>query len=283
MSGVNVEFYKAQVLKQLDVLDQRLITNGASRAHPPLHLSALSCPHCPPVLLSPASSRCSRSTRCAPIRLCEGDSGEDASATIVSRRSLTPVLLDAPRLSLRPPLIPLPSSPLVVFPSPFPSLPPLCSFLAIGVSTFAVLFLVWGVGAQFVTNLVGFAYPLYESFRSLNAAASSATTHSQQQWLTYWIIYAIFALVESLTDFFLYWIPFYHLVKIAFLVWCFLPSTRGAELIYVKVIEPVLVRYEGKIDSVGREGRRAASRVISDVAADVAQAAQEGEGTSTTS
>ena len=163
-------------------------------------------------------------------------------------------------------------------------LPPCArSFLAIGVSTFAVLFLVWGVGAQFVTNLVGFAYPLYESFRSLNAAASSATTHSQQLWLTYWVIYALFALVESLTDFFLYWIPFYHLVKIAFLVWCFLPSTRGAEVIYVKVVEPVLVRYEGKIDSVGREGRRAASRVISDVAADVSQAAAEGENSSSTS
>jgi len=45
------------------------------------------------------------------------------------------------------------------------------------------------------------------------------------------------------------WIPLYHLVKIAFLVWCMAPQTRGALLIYARVIEPVLVKYEGKIDA----------------------------------
>ena len=145
-----------------------------------------------------------------------------------------------------------------------------------GVSVFGFLLLVWGFGAQFVTNLIGFLYPLYESYRSLATASSSAvnaaTTHSQQQWLTYWIIYASFSLVESLTDFFLYWIPLYHLVKIAFLVWCFLPQTRGAEVVYAKVVEPVLVRYEGRIDQVGRDSKRAVNRVVADVAQDVANA-----------
>jgi len=156
------------------------------------------------------------------------------------------------------------------------------AFLFVGVSVFAFLLLVWGFGAQFVTNLIGFAYPLYESYRSLaSTSASAAATHSQQQWLTYWIIYATFSLVESLTDFFLYWIPLYHLVKIAFLVWCFLPQTRGAEVVYAKVVEPVLVRYEGRIDQVGRDSKRAANRVVADVAQEVANAestAAAGEG-----
>ena len=163
---------------------------------------------------------------------------------------------------------------------PAPCLPGLCcplSYLGIGVGVFAVLFLVWGVGAQFVTNLVGFAYPLYESYRSLHS-----TTHSQAHWLTYWVVYALFALVESLTNFFLYWIPLYHLVKIAFLVWCYLPQTRGAEVIYYKVVDPVLARFEGRIDSAGREGKRAMNRVIQE-AADVTAAVAEGEGTTTTS
>ena len=147
------------------------------------------------------------------------------------------------------------------------------SYLFVGVATFGFLLLVWGFGAQFVTNLIGFAYPLYESYRSLSStSASAAATHSQQQWLTYWIIYAAFSLVESLTDFFLYWIPLYHLVKIAFLVWCFLPQTRGAEQVYAKVVEPVLVRYEGRIDQVGRDTKRAANRVVADVAQEVANA-----------
>ena len=145
------------------------------------------------------------------------------------------------------------------------------------VGSLLVLFLVWGAGAQFVTNLVGFAYPLYESFRSLQSGSSSGAVHAQQHWLTYWIVFSLFALIESLTDFFLYWIPLYHLVKVCFLVWCFWPSTRGAEVIYLRVVEPMLVRYEGKIDSAGRESRRAASRVINEVGSDIQQVAAEGE------
>jgi len=158
------------------------------------------------------------------------------------------------------------------------------SYLVVGASAFLVLFLVWGVGAKFVTNLIGFAYPLYESYRALSANQHASTQHNQQvesQWLTYWIIFAAFTLVESLTDFFLYWIPLYHLVKIVFLVWCYLPSTRGAQVIYQKVIEPILSKYEGKIDGAGREGKRVANKVIADVANEVAQAELRaaGEGT----
>ena len=94
------------------------------------------------------------------------------------------------------------------------------------------------------------------------------------------MVYGLFALVESLTDFFLYWIPLYYLVKVAFLAWCFLPNTQGAELIYYKVVEPVLTRFEGRIDSAGREGKKVANRVIADLAEDAAKAAHDAEGAS---
>ena len=35
MSGVNVEFYKAQLLKQADQLDQRLLSNGPHTTQQP--------------------------------------------------------------------------------------------------------------------------------------------------------------------------------------------------------------------------------------------------------
>lgn len=34
----------------------------------------------------------------------------------------------------------------------------------------------------------------------------------------------------------------------AFLVWCFLPSTQGARVIYHQVVQPLLTKYEGEID-----------------------------------
>jgi hypothetical protein len=47
-----------------------------------------------------------------------------------------------------------------------------------------------------------------------------------------------------------------------------LPQTRGALLIYNAVIEPILVRYEGRIDGA----HHAVKRSVSTVAADIADA-----------
>jgi receptor expression-enhancing protein 5/6 len=74
--------------------------------------------------------------------------------------------------------------------------------------------------------------------------------------------------VESATDFLFYWIPFYHLTKAIFLVWCYLPSTLGAQYIYLHFIEPVLSKYEPAIDQVSAQGRQAAVRVVKDVLAE---------------
>jgi len=57
----------------------------------------------------------------------------------------------------------------------------------------------------------------------------------------------------------------YHLVKIAFLIWCFLPSTRGALILYHKIVEPILVKYESRIDNLETKGSAIASRVGGDI------------------
>ena len=51
----------------------------------------------------------------------------------------------------------------------------------------------------------------------------------------------------------------------AFLVWCFAPQTLGASRIYAMVIEPVLLRYEGQIDSAGSKAGASIRRVAADV------------------
>ena len=89
------------------------------------------------------------------------------------------------------------------------------SFLALGVTSFTLLFMVWGFGASFVANLIGFVYPLYASFESLQQPRNSAQSQ-QEKWLVYWVTFGTFSLVESMTDFFLYWIPLYHVAKVAF-------------------------------------------------------------------
>ena len=81
------------------------------------------------------------------------------------------------------------------------------------------------------------------------------------------MVYSSFTLVESATNALETWIPLYHLVKIAFLLWAMLPQTQGALLVYKTVIEPLLVRYEGQIDRAHHRASSSIDMVESDIAA----------------
>jgi len=124
-------------------------------------------------------------------------------------------------------------------------------YLAIGSAFFLLSFVLFGFGGSTLSNMIGFAYPLYESFKALK----SADKKDDVQWLTYWEVFAFFTLIESFTDFFLFWIPFYYFVKICFLTWCFLPQTQGARFLYRGMIEPFLDRITREVVEDVRELR----------------------------
>lgn len=131
-------------------------------------------------------------------------------------------------------------------------------FLVLGLVSFSLLFILYGVGANALCNLVGFIYPLYASLKALGTN-QGGDDDAQAQWLTYWIVYGFFTLTESLTDFLLYWIPFYYLFKIMFFVWCMLPQTRGSQKIYDRIILPVFGKYEQSIDATFNKLKESAS------------------------
>ena len=101
------------------------------------------------------------------------------------------------------------------------------------------------LGLSFVSNVFAF-YPLYQSFKALRTQNPT----DDQFWLTYWVVYATLALVESLMGGGLFWLPFYHVLKIVFLVWCFHPSSKGALVIYQRVLQPLFSQVEAKVDEV---------------------------------
>ena len=51
------------------------------------------------------------------------------------------------------------------------------------------------------------------------------------QWLMYWVVFGTFSLMESISDVFIGWLPFYWLGKCLFLVWCMSPL-NGAAVVY---------------------------------------------------
>ncbi|NXI54382.1 REEP4 protein, partial [Chloroceryle aenea] len=64
------------------------------------------------------------------------------------------------------------------------------------------------------------------------------------RWMIYLIVFSLFMVVETFTDLLISWFPFYYEIKMAFVIWLLSPYTRGACLLYRKVVHPTLSRRE---------------------------------------
>ena len=107
----------------------------------------------------------------------------------------------------------------------------------LGLFAFLILYLIIGYGASLIVNLLGFLYPVYKSYvqeksnfgvkNNLKNKNKFVKIHSckaidsdekddDTQWLTYWVVYATFTILEHFTDYLLAWVPFYFLAKVSY-------------------------------------------------------------------
>lgn len=134
-------------------------------------------------------------------------------------------------------------------------------FLLGGLVAFLAIYLVIGYAGGLVVNLLGFAYPAYMSVK----AVESVDKDDDTQWLTYWVVYGAFNIVEFFTDMFLGWFPFYFLFKCAFLGWCMAPfSWNGANFIYNKVLVPFVKAHEEEISAFADRAQKEVGAFVSD-------------------
>jgi len=143
------------------------------------------------------------------------------------------------------------------------------SVLLIGAIAATSILVLVNSGADPLVNLVGFIYPIYASFKALK----STTKVDDTEWLIYWIVYGFFVLIEDFID-----AVFdeetlglvYYFAKLVFLVWLYLPQTKGANQVFARLIFPFLSRYEGRIDAklfgAASLGNQAYGEMKSDVA-----------------
>ncbi|XP_067628204.1 uncharacterized protein ReepA isoform X6 [Eurosta solidaginis] len=90
----------------------------------------------------------------------------------------------------------------------------------------------------------GTLYPAYASYK----AVRTKNVKEYVKWMMYWIVYAFFTCIETFTDIFLSWFPFYYEVKVIIVLWLLSPATKGSSTLYRKFVHPMLTRREQEID-----------------------------------
>ena len=91
-----------------------------------------------------------------------------------------------------------------------------------------------------ITNLVGTIYPAFWTMKSIET-----NSNDDKHWLTYWICFAFFNIIETFSGFILRFIPFYFFLKIIFLIWLF---SHGSFYVYQLLVVRIFKSFENDID-----------------------------------
>lgn len=76
-------------------------------------------------------------------------------------------------------------------------------------------------------------------------ALESEDPGDDKQWLTYWVCYGCFSIVDQFAGIILQFIPFYYFLKVGFMIYLMHPGTNGATMVYDTYINPLFLEYEG--------------------------------------
>merc|ERR1711872_1023186 len=107
----------------------------------------------------------------------------------------------------------------------------------------------------------------------MGKAIESPQKDDDTKWVTYWVVYAFFAVIFGVADIIVAWIPFYDLMKCCLFLWLMMPGdNNGSLLLYHRHIYPFFHRHETKIDSAIERIKETASNsanAVKDISADL--------------
>mmetsp|Transcript_57248 Transcript_57248/g.63945 ORF Transcript_57248/g.63945 Transcript_57248/m.63945 type:complete len:166 (-) Transcript_57248:328-825(-) len=113
-------------------------------------------------------------------------------------------------------------------------------FFVGALSTILLLVYITG-GMKLVSDLVGFLYPAYMSFKSLEGGKT--VDGDATQWMTYWIIFCSISLLENTFPFLASTVSFFYIVKIGVIIYLYHPKTNGAQVIYSSCLRPYVLPF----------------------------------------
>ncbi|CAK90354.1 unnamed protein product (macronuclear) [Paramecium tetraurelia] len=105
--------------------------------------------------------------------------------------------------------------------------------LVLGIIFVAFTLTIFGAGNLLVKILIGILYPAYMSVQCVKQKDDAKS----KMWLSYWVIYLLMFLLDRVM-----WFAFHDLLQLYFpiknmtLIWMYYPKTRGAIIIFDKLV-----------------------------------------------
>lgn len=85
-----------------------------------------------------------------------------------------------------------------------------------------------------IGNVIGFVYPAYKTMQQTNRAQPRPKVNIR--WFVYWLTFVVILLLERYAPLVPRLVPFYHLNKAAFLVWCAAPIPGNGSVFMRKLL-----------------------------------------------
>ena len=125
------------------------------------------------------------------------------------------------------------------------------AYVGFGLLVFGATFVVSQYTTYWISMFCGLLFPAYLTFKCLEAGDSEDEEDNEGErkfWLTYWVVFGLVEIIESIFQSVLFKLPLYNIIKLAFLIYLQHPSSRGAISIYEKTLRDVLKQHEQDID-----------------------------------
>lgn len=129
-----------------------------------------------------------------------------------------------------------------------------------------VILVYLGIFGTLITNMVGTIYPGFSTIKIMET-----NPKKKKEWLTYWVVFGFFIIIDMFSGLIMKIIPFYFVLKILFLIWMFLPGSSGCYLVYNYVILKLFKSVEDSLDFFFNESKKITNIVIKDTKKEGAQ------------
>ena len=133
-------------------------------------------------------------------------------------------------------------------------------YYVIGLLLVCVILVYLNIFESLITNLIGTVYPGFCTLKSIETKSKD-----KKNWLTYWLIFGSFLIVDKFAVIIMKIIPFYFVLKILFLIWMFLPGSNGSAIVYNLLLKRIFKYLETNVEPYMTEAKTFASTVSVDV------------------